>query len=263
MAASIQTEIHPTAIIGAGVQLGHGVRVGPYCVLEGPLQVGDDCWLQSHVTLCGPAQIGCRNRFYAHAAIGHRSQDLKYTAEPTHLVIGDDNTFREFTTVNRATAPDAFTRVGNHGNFLAYSHIAHDCTVGDHVIFSNNGTLGGHVTVEDHAIVGGLSAVHQFCRIGRFAIVGGCSKIVKDVPPFMTVDGNPARVRSVNTVGLRRAGIDENAIDALKKAFRLLFRGEKNLTQAVSSVRVSDIAGIQEIDHLVSFLMASERGVIL
>ena len=262
MANSGQTEIHPTAIIGPEVELGTGVTVGPFCVLEGELRIGDGCWFQNNVTVSGPTEIGCRNLFYSYSAIGNRSQDLKYTDEPTHLIVGDDNTFREFATVNRATEPGDATRVGSHGNFLAYSHIAHDCIVGDYVIFSNNGTLGGHVTVDDNAIIGGLSAVHQFCRIGKFSIIGGCSKIVKDVPPFMTVDGNPARVRDVNKIGLRRAGKEESVVEALKKAFKVLFRGENNFTQAVSGLRVSDIAGCPEVDELVTFLMESERGVI-
>ena len=169
--------------------------------------------------------------------------------------------FREFVTVNRATEPGNATRIGNHGNFLAYCHIAHDCSVGDHVIFSNNGTLGGHVVVEDHAILGGLSAVHQFCRVGRFAITGGCSKIVQDVPPFMIVDGNPARVRGLNTIGLGRAGTDEATMEALKKAFRLLFRSEQNFTQALASLRASDLVEDPHVSHLVRFLTDSERGV--
>ena len=261
MTVTAQTEIHPTAIVGHDVELGVGVGVGPYCVLEGPLRVGDGCRLHSHVVMCGPAEIGSRNEFYPFCSIGKQSQDLKYSSEPTFLIIGDDNTFRECSTVNRATEAGDATRIGSHGNFLAYSHIAHDCVVGDHVIFSNNGTLASHVVVEDRAIIGGLSAVHQFCRIGQFAIVGGCTKIVQDVPPFMIVDGNPAKVRGVNTVGLVRAETADSDLDSLKKAFKILFRSDQNFTQAVSSLRISDIAGCEKVDYLVKFLMSSERGV--
>ncbi|MGK0184430.1 MAG: UDP-N-acetylglucosamine acyltransferase [Verrucomicrobiales bacterium] len=261
MAIMAQTEIHSTAIVGPDVELGADIVVGPYCVLEGPLRLGDGCRLQSHVVINGPTEIGSRNHFYPFCSIGQQSQDLKYSAEPTHLIIGDDNTFREGVTVNRATNPGDATRIGSHGNFLAYSHIAHDCTVGDHVIFSNNGTLAGHVVVEDRAVIGGLSAVHQFCRVGQFAIIGGCAKIVQDVPPFMIVDGNPAKVRGLNSVGLGRANTDDSDIEALKKAFKLLFRSEQNFTQAVSSLRISDVAGCAKVDYLVNFLMASQRGV--
>ena len=152
--------------------------------------------------------------FYAYASIGQQTQDLKYRGEPTYLRIGDGNTFREFVTVHRGTAPGSWTRIGNRGNFLAYSHVAHDCMVGDGVIFSNNGTIGGHVEVEDYAVIGGLTAVHQYCRIGRHAITGGCSKIVQDVPPFMIADGNPARVRGINQVGLERHGFDRGEREA-------------------------------------------------
>jgi len=235
--------------------------VGPYCVLEGPLSLGDGCRLRNHVTINGSAEIGCRNEFYPYCSIGQQSQDLKYSSEPTYLIIGDDNTFREGVTVNRATSPGDATRVGNQGNFLAYSHIAHDCIVGDHVIFSNNGTLAGHVIVEDRAIVGGLSAVHQFCRIGQFAIIGGCTKVVQDVPPFMIVDGNPARVRGLNTVGLGRVETDVAEIESLKRAFKALFRSEQNFSQAVSGLQASEIAACSKVSYLVEFLATSERGV--
>ena len=196
--------IHPTAVVDPAAELGDGVEIGPYCVVGAGVRLGAGCRLQSHVVLAGPTTVGAENVFYPFACVGQRSQDLKYAGEPTSLEIGDRNTFREFVTVHRATAPGGVTRVGSGGNFLSYSHIAHDCIVGDEVIFSNNGTLAGHVEVGDRAVVGGLTAIHQFCRIGRLAITGGCSKIVQDVPPFMMVDGNPARVRHINQVGLER-----------------------------------------------------------
>ena len=195
-------QVHPTAIVDPGAEIGAGAIVGPYCVIGPDVVLGPDCCLQHHVTLCGPMKAGAKNRFYAYSSIGQQTQDLKYRGEPTYLEIGDENTFREFVTAHRSTTPEGKTRIGNRGNFLAYSHIGHDCTVGDHVIFSNNGTLGGHVQVGDYAMMGGLTAVHQFCRIGRFAITGGCSKIVQDVPPFMIADGNPAEIRGINLVGL-------------------------------------------------------------
>ena len=192
--------VHPTAIIDAEAEIGADATIGPYCVIGPAVWLGEGCWLQNNVTLCGPSKIGTRNRFFAYCSVGQQSQDLKYTGEPTHLEIGNENVFREFVTVSRATGKGNVTRIGDHGNFLAYSHIAHDCEVGDRVIFSNNATLGGHVIVEEHAVLGGLTAVHQFCRIGKHAITGGCTKIVQDVPPFMIVDGNQAEVRGVNLV---------------------------------------------------------------
>jgi UDP-N-acetylglucosamine acyltransferase len=157
-------QIHPTAIVDAGAEIGSGSVIGPYCIVEAGVVLGPECWLQHHVTLCGPMRAGARNKFYAYCSIGQQTQDLKYAGEPTYLEIGDENCFREFVTVNRSTTADGATRIGNCGNFLAYSHIGHDCQVGNAVVFSNNGTLAGHVKIGDHAIMGGLTAVHQFCR---------------------------------------------------------------------------------------------------
>src|ERR1700724_4927143 len=163
-------QIHPSTVVDPTAEIGAGTIIGPYCVIAPEVMLGENCWLQHHVTLCGPMRAGARNKFYAYCSIGQQTQDLKYAGEPTYLEIGDNNCFREFVTVNRATAIGAVTRVGNSGNFLAYSHIAHDCIVEDEVIFSNNGTLAGHVLVQAHEIIGGLTAIHQYCRIGRHAI---------------------------------------------------------------------------------------------
>ncbi len=168
-----EVQIHPTAIVDPQASIGAGTTIGPYCIVEAGVVLGPDCWLQHHVTLCGPMSAGARNKFLAYCSIGQQTQDLKYAGEPTYLEIGDENSFREFVTVNRSTTSAGKTRIGNCGNFLAYSHVGHDCEVGDAVVFSNNGTLAGHVKVGDHAVMGGLTAVHQFCRIGRYAITGG------------------------------------------------------------------------------------------
>jgi UDP-N-acetylglucosamine acyltransferase len=253
--------IHPTAIVDPAVELGAGTIVGPYCIVEAGVRLGPECWLQHHVTLCGPTEAGARNKFFAYCSIGQQTQDLKYRGEPTHLSIGDDNSFREFVTVNRSTAHDGKTRVGSCGNFLAYSHIGHDCTVGDSVVFSNNGTLAGHVQVGDHAVIGGLTAVHQFCRIGAFAITGGCSKIVQDVPPFMIADGNPAEVRGVNLVGLERAGFEPENVKWIKEAFRLIYRSKLNTRQALEAVR-EKLPPNELIAQIVAFIESSERGII-
>jgi len=254
-------EIHPSAIVDSKAELGAGAIVGPYCIVGSGVVLGEGCWLQHHVTLCGPMRAGTKNRFYAYCSIGQQTQDLKYAGEPTYLEIGDENTFREFCTVNRSTKSDGKTRVGNRGNFLAYSHIGHDCTVGDSVVFSNNGTLAGYVEVGDHAVMGGLTAVHQFCRIGRFAITGGCSKIVQDVPPFLIADGNPAEIRGVNLVGLERACYAPESVKAIKEAFRLIYRSKLNTRQAIEAVR-NQIEPREEVTHLIEFIEKSERGII-
>src|SRR5438045_1134468 len=253
--------IHPTAVIDPGAEIGAGTIVGPYCVIDSGVVLGPDCWLQHHVTLCGPMKAGAKNKFYAYCSIGQQTQDLKYRGEPTYLEIGDENTFREFVTVNRSTTSEGKTRIGNSGNFLAYSHVGHDCTVGNHVVFSNNATLAGHVEVGDHAVMGGLTAVHQFCRIGRFAITGGCSKIVQDVPPFMIADGNPAEIRGINLVGLERNGFAAESVKAIKQAFRLIYRSNLNTRQAIEAIR-NEIGPREEIGQIIAFVEESERGII-
>jgi UDP-N-acetylglucosamine acyltransferase len=254
--------VHPTAVIDPKAEIGADVTIGPYCVVGPDVVLGPGCWLQNHVTLCGPTRIGARNRFHAFCSIGQQSQDLKYVGEPTYLEIGDENVFREFVTVNRATGRGNSTRIGNQGNFLAYSHIAHDCDVDNRVIFSNNGTLGGHVVVQEYAVLGGLTAVHQFCRIGRHSITGGCTKIVQDVPPYMIVDGNPAEVRGVNLVGLERRGFSADTIRALKEAYRILYRAKLNTKQALEELAKNGLAETAEVRELMQFIESSQRGIV-
>ena len=227
-------------------------------------ELGDRCVLHSHVTLGGPTTIGAENEFYPHCAVGGRSQDLKYEGEPTYLKIGSGNTFREFVTVNRGTSQSDTTSIGDNGHFLAYSHIAHDCVVGNGVIFSNNGTLAGHVTVEDSAILGGLSAIHQFCRVGRHAITGGCSKIVQDVPPFMIADGNPAQVRGINAVGLQRNGFSEEHIRALKEAYKTIYKRNLTVNEAVAGLKelYAGEGPDYPVNELIAFVETSQRGII-
>jgi UDP-N-acetylglucosamine acyltransferase len=254
-------QIHSSAIVDSKAEIGAGAMIGPYCVIGADVVLGQNCWLQHHVTLCGPMAAGARNKFYAYCSIGQQTQDLKYQGEPTYLEIGDENTFREFVTVNRGTTPEGKTRNGSLGNFLAYSHIGHDCSVGDHVDFSNNGTLAGHVRVGNHAVMGGLTAVHQFCRIGRFAITGGCSKIVQDVPPFMIADGNPAEIRGINLVGLERKNFPPESVKLIKEAFRLIYRSKYNTRQAVEAMR-KELPQKEEIAEIIEFIEQSERGII-
>jgi UDP-N-acetylglucosamine acyltransferase len=253
--------IHPTAVVDPEARIAPDVVVGPYCVIGPDVAIGAGCWLQNHVTICGPVKIGSGNRFHSYSSIGQNTQDLKYAGEPTYLEIGDDNNFREFVTVNRATAAGSVTRVGNRGNFLAYSHIAHDCIVEDDVLFSNNGTLAGHVLIQRYVIVGGLTAIHQFCRIGKFAFLGGCSKIVQDVPPFMIADGNPAVIRGINFVGLERHNVSHDVTRALKEAYRILYRSDLNTKQAVAELDRT-FPDVPEVRELVEFIEMSERGII-
>lgn len=255
------TQIHPSSIIDPSAILHEGVEVGPFCHIGPQVEIGSGTRLIGHVSIAGPTRIGQDNIFYPYCSIGQRSQDLKYTSEPTFLEIGNNNSFREFCTVNRGTLPGTKTVVGNHGNFLAYSHIAHDCTVGDHVIFSNNGTIAGHVTVEDHVIIGGLSGVHQFCRLGQHSIVGGCTKIVQDVPPYMIADGNPAEVRGINQVGLERRGFLAEDTRTLREAYRLLYRSNLNVKQACEKI-AADFSGPDVIARLLAFVESSQRGII-
>src|SRR5438270_4117890 len=254
-------QIHSTAIVDPRAEISAGTIIGPYCVIAANVVLGQNCWLQQHDTLCGPMRAGALNKFYASCSIGQQTQDLKYQGEPTYLEIGDENTFREFVTISRSTTSRGKTRIGIGGTFLAYSHIAHDCMVGDAVVFSNNGTLAGHVEVGDHAIIGGLTAVHQFCRIGRFAITGGCSKIVQDIPPFMIADGNPAEIRGIYLVGLERKNFTPESVKAIREAFRLLYRSKLNTRQAIEAVR-KGIERREEISQLLEFIEKSQRGII-
>ena len=254
------SEIHPTAVIQEGARIGEGCRIGPYCVIGPNVILGTGCELHSHVVIDGHTEIGSENTFYPFASIGLRTQDLKWDGGTTWTRVGSNNTYREYVTIHSATADGDATVIGSHNNLLAYTHVAHDCQLGDHIIMSNVGTLAGHVIVEDRAIVGGLAAVHQFCRIGTMSIIGGCSKVVQDVPPYMMVDGNPAAMRTLNKEGLKRNGVNEDTQKSMRQAYRILFRSEQTFTNAVKQVR-ADVATSPELEHLLAFIESSERGI--
>lgn len=254
------SEIHPTAVIQEGARIGEGCRIGPYCVIGPNVILGTGCELHSHVVIDGHTEIGSENTFYPFASIGLRTQDLKWDGGTTWTRVGSNNTFREYVTIHSATADGDATVIGSHNNLLAYTHVAHDCQLGDHIIMSNVGTLAGHVIVEDRAIVGGLAAVHQFCRIGTMSIIGGCSKVVQDVPPYMMVDGNPAATRTLNKEGLKRNGVNEDTQKSMRQVYRILFRSEQTFTNAVKQVR-ADVATSPELEHLLAFIESSERGI--
>jgi len=253
--------IHSTAVVSPEAKVGEGVEIGPYCVIGPKVTLGRGCRLISHVSLQGPTTFGEENLFHPFCSLGGKTQDLKYQGEPTYLTVGDRNEFREHVTVNRGTGIDEETVIGSYNLFLAYSHIAHNCRVGSHCILSNNGTLGGHVIVEDWAIIGGLSAVHQFCRIGEHAMVGGCAKIVQDVPPFFIADGNPAEVRAINTVGLQRRGFSEERLRAIRSAYKKIYGNGLNTSQALEAL-IEEFGDVTDIQTLVQFIKNSERGII-
>jgi UDP-N-acetylglucosamine acyltransferase len=252
--------IHPTAIIHPNAQVPSTCHVGPYCVIGEHVKIGDNCQLHSHVVIDGHTTLGRGNEIFPFASIGLKTQDLKWKGGTTYTQIGDNNTFREYVTVNSATAEGESTIVGSRNHILAYCHVAHNVILGNNVIMSNVATLAGHVVVEDHAVIGGLAAIHQFCRIGAYSIIGGCSKVVQDVPPYMLADGNPAVTRTINKVGLERNNISEEAQSALKQAYKILFREKLTIPNALTKIE-SDLPQVAEIKHLVEFIRKSERGI--
>lgn len=252
--------IHPTAIVHPKALIGVDCHIGPYCLIGEHVVLADRCRLHSHVVLEGHTTLGCDNEIYPFTSLGMKSQDLKWKGGVTRLQIGDRNVFRESVSVHCATSDGDTTRVGSDNYFLANTHLAHDVQVGNRIIMSNLATLAGHVIVEDHAIIGGLAAVHQFCRIGRYAMVGGCSKVVQDIAPFMMADGNPAETRFVNKVGLERAGFGTETISTLVKAYKTLFRSGLTLENAVSRLE-ADLDSTPELTELIQFVRASQRGL--
>ena len=254
------TEIHPAAIVHPKAQIGTGCVIGPFCVIGEYVVLGPECRLHSHVVIDGHTTLGTGNEIFPFASLGLKTQDLKWKGGVTRTIIGDHNTFRESVTVHSATNDGGATIVGSHNTILAYAHIAHDVRLGNHIVMSNVATLAGHVTVEDYAVVGGLVAVHQFCRIGKMSIIGGCSKVVQDVPPFMLADGNPAQTRTINKVGLERNGASAEAQAALKQAYKILFREGLTITNALARIE-AELPMLPEVQHLVQFARTSERGL--
>lgn len=256
------TDIHPTAIIANGAELDPGVSIGPYAVIGAGVRMGAGTTVGAHAVVKGPATIGRDNRIFQFASIGEDPQDKKYGGEPTQLVIGDRNTFREFCTINRGTAQaGGVTRIGNDNWIMAYVHVAHDCVVGNDVIFSNNSTLAGHVHVGDHVICSGFSAVHQFCRLGAHSFLGGFAAVTRDVPPYVMVAGQPTAPHGINSEGLKRRGFTPDQLRNLKDAYRILYREQLQLAEA--RARLATLAETQaELRILVDFIDKSERSLI-
>jgi len=252
--------IHPTAVIHRRAEIGADCLIGPYCVIGENVSLGSGCRLHSHVVIDGHTRLGRGNEIFPFASIGLKTQDLKWKGGVTRTNIGEHNTFREYVTVHSATGDGEATVIGSHNNFLAYSHVAHNVVLGDHVIISNVGTLAGHVIVEDYAILSGLAAVHQFCRVGKMSIIGGCSKVVQDVPPFMLADGNPAETRTINKVGMERNGVPDQTQGVLRQAFKILFREGLTIPNALARIE-KELPSSAELQHLVQFARTSERGI--
>ena len=253
-------DIHPTAVVHSRAELDADVAVGPYAVIGPDVHVGAGTWIGAHVVLEGRTHIGRRNRIFHGAVIGAVPQDLKFRDEATFLRIGDDNTVREYATIHLACIEGEATVVGDRCLLMAYSHVAHNCRIGNGVILANSVNLAGHVEVHDHAIVGGVTPVHQFVRIGAHSIIGGGFRVPKDVPPYVRAGGYPLRVVGLNTVGLERHGFDEERRQVLKRAYRILFRDGLNVSQALQQLRAT-FGADDDVRTLVEFIETSERGI--
>ena len=254
--------IDPRAIVSAKSSIGNGVRIAAFAVVGDDVELGDDCVLEPHAVVRGPARIGRKNVFDSFCSVGGDPQDLKFGGERTEVVVGDGNRFREFCTVSRGTTQGGgVTRIGSENLFMAYSHVAHDCVVGSNTVFANGATLAGHVVVEDYVNVGAFSPVHQFCRLGRYSYVGACTVITQDVPPFSrVVTERETHCYGVNTVGLERRGFDRERLEIIERAFRLLLRSKLNTSQAVEQIR-AELNGSPDVRELVEFIETAQRGL--
>jgi UDP-N-acetylglucosamine acyltransferase len=250
--ASLKTLIHPTAVIHPLANLHPTVQIGPYAIIGENVKIGADTSIGAHVVIEGPTEIGVGNRIFAGAIIGSEPQDLKYKGGESWVKIGNYNQIREYVTINRATGEDEVTQLGDHNLLMAYAHVAHNCIIENEVIIANSVALAGHIHIESKARISGVLGVHQFVHIGSLAMVGGMSRIERDVPPFAIVEGNPARVRSLNLIGLQRSGLSEEDLSQLKKAFRLIYRSEMSFTEALKQLElVSENSFVQ---HFYRFL---------
>lgn len=253
--------IHSTAIIDATADLDTGVAVGPYSIIGPRVRIGKNTRIGPHVVIDGFTEIGEECTIFQFASLGAVPQDLKYRGEESRVIIGSNNTIREFVTINRGTAQaGGETRLGSNNLLMAYCHVAHDCRIGSHVVLANAATLAGHIEMEDHAIVGGLAAVHQFVRLGSYCIIGGCSGVSQDIPPYMMANGQRARLYGLNIEGLKRHRFPEEAVNNLKKAYRIIFRSGLTVGKALEQL-AAEIHNSAEVNHLITFIKASKRGV--
>jgi UDP-N-acetylglucosamine acyltransferase len=252
--------IHPSAIVHPDAVLGEGVEIGPWAMIAGTVKIGARTKVGPRVTIEGHTILGEDNEIFTGAVVGSLTQDKKADGGVSYLRIGDRNTIREYATLNPGTLNGTETVIGNDNLFMAYAHVAHDCTIHNGATLANNATLAGHVIVEDKAIIGGLSAAHQFVRIGKLSIIGGCSKVVQDIPPFMMVDGHPAQAFGINSVGLDRAGFSKEDKSAIKKAFKIIFKSGLILKNVIKQLQ-QEIPSNPSIQTIIDFLEKSERGI--
>lgn len=259
-AATPAVEIHPTAVVDPAAELAAGVRVGAYAVIGPHVRIGAGTSVGPHVFLDGWTQIGERCQIHHGAVIGTPPQDLKFREVRSHVSIGDRTVIREFASVNRATGEDEVTRIGSDVYVMMYAHVAHNCIIGDHVILANVVELAGHVTIEDWASVGGVTPIHQFVRVGRHSFIGGMSRVAQDVPPYVRAAGNPLTISGINRVGLERRGFTQDDIRRIKQIYRLLYRSNLNVTQALDRIE-RDLSGVAEAEEMVRFVRESSRGI--
>lgn len=254
--------IHQQAIIEEGAVIGKNVTIGPWTYIGKNVVIGDDCHISANVVINGPTRIGKGNRIFQFASVGEDCQDLKYDGEPTELVIGDNNVFRECCTIHRGTIQDqGITQIGNNNLFMAYTHVAHDCVVGSHCILANNASIAGHVHVGDYAILGGMSGVHQFCHIGAHSFVGATSLVLKDIPPYVMASGNSAKPFGLNSEGLKRRGFTKEAIRDIKQAYRSVYRQGLTVDDALAAIKDKNLSG-EEVTMFTDFIRSSSRGII-
>jgi UDP-N-acetylglucosamine acyltransferase len=260
MSAETSMGIHPTALVSPDARIGNNVEIGPFTIVGDRCEIGDGCVLGARVTLERNVRLGARVKVGVGSVLGSDPQDLKFKGEETWVEVGEGTTIRECATINRGTSYSHRTTIGRECFIMSYVHIAHDCQIGNNVIISNATQLAGHIVVEDHAIISGVSAAHQFVRIGAHSFVGGCSRIAKDVPPYLKAVGNPIKLYGLNSVGLQRRGFADETVRELKRAYRLLFRSELNVSQALERAR-AELEQTPEVVHFLEFIEQSDRGV--
>lgn len=254
--------IHPTAVISESATIGENVTIGPFCVVDDNVTIGDGCILKSHVVVRGTTRIGKNNKFFQFSSIGEDCQDKKYAGEPTELIIGDDNEFREGVTVHRGTVQDeGVTIIGSRGLFMVNAHIAHDCVLGDDIIVANNCAIAGHVHIDDFVIVGGAVGIHQFCKIGAHAFLGAGGIILRDVPPFVMVSGHKNIPQGINSEGLKRRGFEKDEVLAIKRAYKVIYRAGNTIEEAIDALE-APANGHEGVARMVEFLRHAERGII-
>jgi UDP-N-acetylglucosamine acyltransferase len=254
--------IHPTAIIDSKAEISEGVEIGPFSVIEKNVSIGEGTKIGPHVVIREGTYIGKQCQISQFASIGEAPQSVGYKGEKTSLQIGDHNIIREFVTLHRGTIKGGGkTVIGNENFLMAYSHVAHDCQIGNQVVMANGATLAGHILIEDFAIIGGLSAIHQFCRVGTYAIIGGLSGVLMDIPPYTKAQGDRTKLFGLNTIGLKRANFSEKTLKALKKAYRIIFRSGLTLEKAMKQVGEDEISWTPEVQHFLQFIQCSKRGI--